>query len=83
MAIHNANGLHPLYRDAPHSRSQGGHAPQNFLKYLVILCFEKWRPKQKYCCSRKIKHFGPHKILSWLRQCAPLGKKSDGMFHEN
>jgi len=39
----------------------GGYAPQ-ILAYLVILCFEKGRLKQKYCCSPKIKHFGPSKF---------------------
>jgi len=37
-----------------HKRSQGTlgaiHHP-TFLAYLVILRFEKRRPKQKYCCS--------------------------------
>jgi len=32
---------------------------QKFLAYLIILCFEKWRPKQKYCSSLKITHFDP------------------------
>ena len=32
----------------------------------VILCFEKRRPKRKYCCSPKVKHFGHPKILGWL-----------------
>jgi len=49
-----------------HRRSQedpaGGHAPQKFLADLVILRFEKRRPKQKYRCSPKIiltpKYFG-------------------------
>jgi len=30
-----------------------------FLACLVILCFEKQRHKQKYCCSPKFKHFAP------------------------
>jgi len=29
--------------------SLGDHAPKS-LAYLVILCFEKRRPKQKYSC---------------------------------
>jgi len=53
-------------------RSQGaqGAIPSKLLAYLVILCFEKQRPKQKYCCSHKVKHFGPTKILGWLRHCS-------------
>jgi len=39
----------------------GGHAPKKFLAYLVILYFEKRRPTQKYCCSLKVKHLGPHR----------------------
>ena len=34
-----------------------------FFAYLVILCFEKRRPKQKYCCLPKIKNFGSPKIF--------------------
>jgi len=48
-----------------HRRSQGG--PRN-LAYLVILCFEKQRPKQKHCCSPKVKHFAPTQISGWLHQ---------------
>jgi len=33
-----------------------------FLAYLVILWFEKRRPKQKYCFSPKVKHFGSPKF---------------------
>ena len=40
-----------------HRHSQGGCAPKTFLAYLVILCFEKWHPKQKFCCLPKDKHF--------------------------
>jgi len=43
---------------------QGRHP--KILAYLVILCFEK----------RKVKHFGPKKILGWLRHWhkdSPLG----------
>jgi len=46
-----------------------------FLAYLVILCFEKRHPKQKYCFSPKVKDFGPppnlasQNILNWLRHC--------------
>jgi len=39
------------------SGAQGTISPK-FLAYLVILSFEKRRPKQKYCCSPNIKHFG-------------------------
>ena len=59
-----------------HRRSVGGPwgpCLPNFLVYLVILCFEKRRSKQKYCCSPKIKHSAHHYILvppkffGWLR----------------
>jgi len=43
-----------------------GHDPKIF-SILVSLCFEKQRPKQNYCCSPKIKHFVPLKLLAWLR----------------
>jgi len=36
------------------------------LAYLVILCFDKRRHKQKYCCSPKIKHLPLPKHLGWL-----------------
>jgi len=49
-----------------HRRNQGA-MPSEFLAYLIILRFEKRRPKQKYCCSPKIKHFGPPNRLGWLR----------------
>jgi len=39
------------------------HFHPKYLVYLVILCFEKRRPKQKHCCSPKIKHFGNPKNL--------------------
>jgi len=39
------------------------------LANVVILCFEKWRPKQKYCCTPKSKHFAQKKNLYWLRHC--------------
>jgi len=43
-----------------------GHAPAKIAPYVVILCFEKKRPKQKYCCSPKVKHFlARQKILGW------------------
>jgi len=38
-----------------------------FLTYLAILCFEKRRPKQKYCCPPKVKHSPP-------QICLPLTK---------
>ena len=41
-----------------HRYSQGGHVLQ-ILEYLVILCFEKRRPKQKCCCLPEVKHFPP------------------------
>ena len=41
-----------------HRYSQGGHVLQ-ILEYLVILCFEKRRPKQKCCCIPEVKHFPP------------------------
>jgi len=50
-----------------HRRSQG--ALPTFLAYLIILCFEKRRPKQKYCCSPEVKHFCPPNISGWLRHC--------------
>jgi len=37
--------------------------PPKFLAYLIILCFEKRRPKQKYCFSPKSNIF-PKKIWS-------------------
>jgi len=55
-----------------HRCSQGGpgdHARPRFLAYLVILCFEKRRPKQKYRCSLKVKHFVPQQFWGWLRHC--------------
>ena len=41
-------------------RAARGHGiiPPKFLAYPVILCFEKQRAKQKYCCSPEVKHFG-------------------------
>jgi len=32
--------------------------PPELVAYLVILCFKRRHPKQ-YCCSPKIKYFGP------------------------
>ena len=55
-----------------HRRSQVGPGGFGFLQVLAdlfILCFEKRRPKQKYCRTSKIKHFGPKNILGWLRHC--------------
>jgi len=45
------------------ARGVQGAMPPQFLAYPVILCFEKWRPKQKYCCSPKIKHVGPSEFF--------------------
>jgi len=46
----------------------------NLLEYLVILCFNRQYLQQisptKYCCSPKIRHFDPYKILGWLCHCA-------------
>jgi len=39
----------------------GGRGSPIFLAYSVMLCFEKRRHKQKYCCSPKGKH-SPHKF---------------------
>jgi len=52
-----------------HRRSHGAIPPKKFLAYLVILCFEKRRPKRKYCCSPKVKHIAPKQIQGWLRHC--------------
>jgi len=62
-----------------HKRSQEAMVPQNILAYLVILCFEKRRPKQKYCCSSKVKHLGLPEILVWLRHwwCYVLVRKHE------
>ena len=45
-----------------HRCSQGRHGHPKFLAYVAILCFEKRRPKQKYCCSPKVKYFAPPKF---------------------
>jgi len=50
-----------------HRRSQGAQRVMpslKFLAYLVILCFEKLHPKQKYCFLPKVKDFGRPKIWS-------------------
>jgi len=36
---------------------RASRGPQ-FVAYIIILCFEKQGPKQKYCCSHKVEHFG-------------------------
>jgi len=57
---------------ANHRRSQGGpgcHAPAKFLAYTVNFVLWKAAFQTKYCYSPKIKHFGPPKMLGWLRQC--------------
>ena len=54
----------------------GGHGPLKFLTYRVSLCFEKRRPKQKYCCSPDVKHFGPSQNFSWQRHW-PCGRTYD------
>jgi len=54
-------------KDCNHKRSPWGPCPQ-ILALVVILCLEKRRPKQKYCCSPKAKHFGPLKIFDSLRR---------------
>ena len=41
-----------------HRHSQGRHTLQ-ILAYPVILCFEKWCPKQKCCCLPEVKHLLP------------------------
>ena len=57
------------YHDRPstrHRRSEGetqGPCPPKFLAYQVILCFEKRRSEQKYCCSPRVKHFGHPKYF--------------------
>ena len=45
-------------------RGPGGPRPPKYLAYLVILCFEKQRSKQKHCCSPTIKHFGFPKFFT-------------------
>ena len=40
-------------------RGPGGNAPHKFLKYMVILFFEKPSRKQKYCCSPKVNQLAP------------------------
>jgi len=37
----------------------GGHAPQKFLAYQVILCFDRWYPKQNTVISQ----LSSHKIM--------------------
>ena len=53
---------------ATHRRNQGGYGQPRLLVYLVILCFERRRPKQKYCCSPEVKHYN-FKILGRLPYC--------------
>ena len=56
-----------------HRCSQGRHGHPKFLAYVAILCFEKRRPKQKYCCSPKVKYFAPpKKTLGWLCHWYPF-----------
>jgi len=47
--------------------------PPEFLAYLVILCFEKQRPKQKLLAQSQTFRFlqilPPKEILGWLRHC--------------
>jgi len=58
-------------------RSQWGQGamPHKFEAYLVILCLEKRRLKQKYCCSPKVKHFiSKHFVLAirhGFQRCTP------------
>ena len=72
-----------IFATLHHRRNQKGPrgpCPVKFLAYLVILCFEKRHPKQKYCCSLKVKHFAPHKFLGWLRHCTSLRKTAPTWF---
>jgi len=55
--IQNMHSLPNIYR---HSQWVGQRAvPLKIYEKLVILCSEKWRPKQKYCCLPKVKYFAP------------------------
>jgi len=55
-----------------HRRGQRGACHPKFVAYAVILSFQKRRLKQKYRYSPKVTHFGPPKILVWLRHCSPI-----------
>ena len=46
-----------------HRRSQGRQWSRKFSAYLIILCFEKRRPKQKYCFSPKSNISTPSKFF--------------------
>jgi len=49
-------------------RGPGAMAPQNFSIFNHSVLWEAVS-QTKYYCSLKIKHFGPLKILDWLRHC--------------
>jgi len=42
-----------------YGRKQGGHGSPKFLAYLVILCFERWCPKQNPVACLKAKGSPP------------------------
>jgi len=54
---------------------RGAHeaTPQNFLEYLVMLCFERPYPEQNTVVSPKSKLFAlppiPPSTFGWLRHC--------------
>jgi len=57
--------------------------PSKFLAYLAILCFEERRPKQKYGCSPKVKHFGlpqNFRLATPLMQTSCTGMRTVVMF---
>jgi len=68
----NSNKILSYHQTFPWSYTcgTGVHAPPKFVAYLVILCFEKRRPKQKYCFLPKVKlSISSKKNLGWLRHC--------------
>ena len=44
-----------------HRRGQRGHGPSRFLAHFVTWCFREAVSQTKYCCSLKVKRFGPKK----------------------
>jgi len=70
---HEVFTLHIRYINRTHigvTRESGGHGPSKNFGIFSHFALQEAVSPTKYCCSPKIKHFDPPKILAWPCHCA-------------
>ena len=71
--LHKVFTLHVRYINRTYigvARWAGGHDLYKFFRISSHFVLKEAISQAKYCCSPKIRHFDPYKILGWLCHCA-------------